>query len=341
MNHLKSISGKLTYDHIVGTGGIGSGIFFSLEGNDTLGREESRMASLLPYRDYCKLHIILHYISVLLGENCRCLPIGCVGEDEAGKNLLVEMQSAGIKTDHVKKSKEFPTLFSVCYQYPNREGGNITTAASASNSVLIDDIDSFFLNTKVANSNEIILAVPEVPVRTRIRLLQHGRERNSLNVSAVSSSEVEMFEELGGVELSDLLFINQDEAEKFARTANHIIPEAIQRICSKNPSITLFITAGAKGVYCYFDGQTEFLPVISVQVKSTAGAGDAFLAGTLCGICCGLKAFEAAKLGVLVAAASVTSQDTINHNINADFLYDFIEVGNLSPGTGFMKIFNR
>ena len=45
---------------MIGVGGIGSGVFFALDGNHTLGREESRGGRFLDRRDYCKLHIVSH-----------------------------------------------------------------------------------------------------------------------------------------------------------------------------------------------------------------------------------------------------------------------------------------
>ncbi len=47
--------GPLRYRAMVGTGGIGSGRFFLLQGNQSLGREESRSGRFLDQRDYCKL----------------------------------------------------------------------------------------------------------------------------------------------------------------------------------------------------------------------------------------------------------------------------------------------
>lgn len=85
---------------------------------------------------------------------------------------------------------------------------------------------------------------------------------------------------------------------------------------------------------------TKFFPAVSVEAKSTAGAGDAFLAGTLCGICCGLDAFDATAFGVVVAADSVTSPDTINHAINADQIYHFTREKVPGNEALFMKIFN-
>ena len=55
------------YRALIGTGGIGSGMFFALDGNHTLGREESRSGHFLDRRDYCKLHIVSHYVCRLLG----------------------------------------------------------------------------------------------------------------------------------------------------------------------------------------------------------------------------------------------------------------------------------
>ena len=48
------------YDSLVAAGGVGAGIAFRLLTGETLGRNESRPAVLLPARDYCKGHVVLH-----------------------------------------------------------------------------------------------------------------------------------------------------------------------------------------------------------------------------------------------------------------------------------------
>ncbi len=360
MNPLHPISNEgLLYDHIIGTGGIGSGIFFSLKGNETLGREESRMATLLPYKDYCKQHIIMHYIAVLLGAqvdgNFESFPIGKVGNDQTGKRLIEQMNSAGMDTGHVKISHEHATLFSVCFQYPDHAGGNITTAESASSTVLPDDIDEFFANFNKASAKEIILAAPEVSLETRIKLLEHGRQRGSLNITSLQSSEISEFKKSNGFNLTDILFINLDEAKSIAgidetATVENIVVSAIRNLSEINNGLTVFITCGPGGVYCYAKKHLEYFPSFNVAVVSTAGAGDAFLAGTLAGISCGLPIFKnneenaslintATELGILVAAISVTSQDSIHLGINRDFLFDFIREKELNCTDSFMQMF--
>jgi ribokinase len=57
-----------------------------------------------------------------------------------------------------------------------------------------------------------------------------------------------------------------------------------------------------------------------VEVASTAGAGDAHLAGLIVGLAAGLEMHQAHELAILVAALSVTSPHTINPYADRDSL---------------------
>jgi len=358
MNRLASISSKgFLYDHIVGTGGIGSGIFFSLKGNETLGREESRMATLLPYKDYCKQHIIMHYVAVLLGAETdgqfRSFPIGRVGMDDTGKSLVEQMKAVGMDTSYVKTSRQLSTLFSVCYQYPDHAGGNITTAESASSEVSPEDISDFFSEKTLDGKKEIVLAVPEVRIETRIKLLELASKRGSLKVASVQSSEINEFRKKDGFRLTDILSVNMDEARNIVGEGGDAEPYVIAKkcaelVCALNHSITLLITCGAAGVYVYAEKQLQYFPALKVAAVSTAGAGDAFLAGCIAGVCCGLSIIKndhtkdyatATELGILLAALSVTSPDTIHPGADANLLYHFLQLNNISASAEFLKMF--
>ena len=355
----------LKFDHVVATGGIGSGIFFLMEGNHTLGRNESRAATLLPYKDFCKQHIILHYISVLLGSkhdgSFQTFSIGKVGNDDIGKRLVQEMKSVGMNTTHVTICDNYNTLFSVCYQYPDHTGGNITTLESASDKVTADDIDSFFREFDLNGKGEIIIAAPEVPLSTRIKLLEYGRERGSLNAACLLSSEVDEFDQMLGFEKVDILSINIDEAGSIAKIKDEtvettvVVDACVKKLSKINSKISILITDGVNGSYCYTHERLEHVPSFEVPVKSTAGAGDAFLAGTIAGLCCGLPLLKgvsdhyfsetplqtAVELGTLVASLSVTSADTIHPEADAVILYEFALKNNLHLGKEFLKIFHN
>ena len=79
MRHTLKRHPVLGFTYVVGIGGIGSGVLFQFEDDHTLGRDESRLGRLLPARDYCKLHIVEHYLATLMGsgKNCGCLPGVC------------------------------------------------------------------------------------------------------------------------------------------------------------------------------------------------------------------------------------------------------------------------
>lgn len=373
---LQPVTGtKLKYGHLIGTGGIGTGMFFNLEGDHTLGRNESRLGSLMPFKDYCKLHIIAHYISVLLGASCpgrfEVYPLGMVGDDEAGKKLTDEMQCAGMNIGFVRRLSDCSTLFSVCFQYPDKTGGNITTAESASSRITPEDIDAFFkMPVSCCSENPdddtdgVYLAVPEVPVRTRVRLLETGRSRGGFTAASVLSSEVEEFRRLSGFEKTDLLAVNIDEAEAIAETfqgspggnssiAGPVILKCFGALKTLNPNIMLIISDGPNGCYGCSGDKIERYPALDVEAIGTSGAGDALLAGVICGLCCGLPFLKgksdgyfsetplksAMELGILLAGISVTSPDSIDKDICAEYLIDFVRNKNIGLGPEFERLF--
>ncbi len=366
MIYLKPVSESgLKFDHIVGTGGIGSGIFFSMTGNHNLGRNESRNATLLPYKDFCKLHIIMHYITVLLGAKVngsfRSFPIGSIGNDDIGKNLMRQMVEVGMYPENILIAENYSTLFSVCFQYPDHSGSNITTENSASSRVSPENISTFFQDFKLSGISEIILAAPEVPLKARIKLLEYGRQRGSFNTASLLSSEADEFRNMLGFEMVDLLSVNIDEARSIAQmtnesiSSNKVIDVCIQKLVNINPAISILITDGPAGSYCYSKNCLEHIPVPVVPVVATAGAGDTFLGGTLAGLCCGLPLTKgksdllfsesplqsAVELGTLLASLSVTSHDTIHPEANTELLYRFANDNNISFSPDFLKLFTE
>ena len=104
--------------------------------NHTLGRNESRTGEWIDARDYCKLHIVEHYIAVLLvlkihPDQFKVFAVGNVGDDAAGATLISEMADVGIDTRYVRIESERTTLFSFAFFYPDKSGGNITVSNSA------------------------------------------------------------------------------------------------------------------------------------------------------------------------------------------------------------------
>ena len=312
------------FRRLVGVGGSGSGMFLALEGDRTLGRNESRPAHLLDVRDYCKLHIIAHHVAVLLGAEpsglpFHVVPVGKVGADETGRRLVAEMLAAGIDTTCVEEVEGSPTLFSVCFQYPDGSGGNLTTADSAAATLDETDVEAI---APLLDAKTIALAAPEVGLGPRRRLLELASEHGAFRVASMTSAEVEEERASGVLGLVDLLALNEDEAAILAgRTLDPANPSPFLGAVAGTLDVgRIVVTAGAHGAFAFEDGRWAHRRPPNVEVRSTAGAGDALLGGVLAALAAGVPLIADAEgalasaldLGVALATLSVTSPHTIH-----------------------------
>jgi len=329
MPPLNLLISDLRYRVVIGTGGIGSGTFFALDGNHTLGREESRGGRFLDQRDYCKLHIITHYIKILLGPGFPTILIGKVGEDAWGRRLLEEMQATGLDTRHVAICPGEQTMTSVCFLYPDGSGGNLTASDSACNRV-----DAAFVAQAEADfarftGQGVALAAPEVPLAARHKLLELATAYGFLRAASFTSGEIHQAARQGLLDLTDLLSINLDEAAALLPSpATETTPElvfraALERLQGINPAMRVLLTAGKRGSWAWDGTQANHQPAFPAQVASSAGAGDASLAAIIVGLAAGLTLFQAQELASLAAAYSVTSPHTIHPGLERDALEGF------------------
>ncbi len=327
---LELASVNLRYSAMIGVGGIGAGQFFALEGNRTLGREESRGGRFLDQRDYCKLHIVSHYVSVLLNDEFSTLPIGKVGNDEVGFRLLDEMKQAGIHLQYIELAADVPTLFSFCLLYPDGTGGNLTTVDSASSRVDASSIKRAEEDFRQHRGAGIALALPEVPLAARRALLEMGTRYEFFRVASFTSEEIVAVMQSGLIQTLDLLSINQHEAATLlgsvaGRVAlSEILDATVAQLSDVNPNLQLILTAGSQGSWSWDGVQRRHIPAVSVNVVNSAGAGDAYLAGTIVGLAASLPLFQAQELGNLIAALSATCRHTIDFGIDRNRLAGFV-----------------
>jgi sugar/nucleoside kinase (ribokinase family) len=325
------------YDALIGTGGIGTGSFFALSGNHTLGREESRGGRFLDRRDYCKLHIICHYVQRLVGGDFKTMPVGKVGDDAPGHRLMAEMRSAGLDVSFTGIVPGEETLDCICLLYPDGSGGNLTVIDSASGRVTPDDVRKAAPWLKRFASRGIALAVPEVPLAARLELLDLAGQHDLLRAASFSSEEMETVRSDSLLSRVDLLAINLDEAASLAEANAGGDPEAIvrtiaPRLAEQFPHLKLSITAGAIGSWTIEGGAPHFIATPRVSVQSAAGAGDAHFSGILAGLAVGLELKDAQWVGILNGAMSVTSAHTIHPDIDRCTLRDFaVERGATPP----------
>jgi sugar/nucleoside kinase (ribokinase family) len=345
----------------VGVGGIGAGIFFALQGDHDLGRNESRPGRLLDVRDYCKLHIVAHYPALLLGARgeggpFHVLPVGKVGRDDTGRRVRAEMESAGMDVRFVDAVPGHPTLFSVCFQYPDGSGGNVTTVDSAAALVSERDVD---LALPWLSPAAIALAAPEVPLAVRRHLLRRAGETGALRAASFTTAEIPEARATGLLSLVDVLALNEDEAAALAGEPwpagepGAFLDRCADVLRASQPRVRAVVTAGARGAYALDGSAWTHVPALPVPVVSTAGAGDALLGALLAGLAAGLPFApapgprvdlaekplgSAVELGALVAAFKVTSPHTIPPGVSLGTLVAFARGHGVAFTEGFVRL---
>jgi sugar/nucleoside kinase (ribokinase family) len=343
------IDSRSPYQRLIGVGGVGTGVFFKLAGDHTLGRNESRSGELLDVRDYCKLHIIIHYIAKLLGagedgSGFKILPLAKVGDDPRGRAVLREMEEVGIETRFVETLSEKPTLYSVCFQYPDGSGGNITTNNSAA--CELSDTDLEEIREEFGDpARTIALSVPEVSLAVRHRFLEMASEAGAFRAGSFVGGEIRPARECGMFQLLDLLAVNESEAAELLgcqfseNPIETFVENCLRFVNSTCPGLRMMVSLGERGAMGFWDRHWDFCPAPTVHVASTAGAGDALLAGVISGLAAGIpylrpgtsgkttagKPLQSAlELGVMLASFSVTSPHTIHPSADLDTLATFV-----------------
>lgn len=348
----------------IGIGGIGSGIVYALHGGHDLGRNESRLGELLDSRDYCKLHILEHYIARLMGSDrtpgsFRVLPVGVVGKDANGTQILSEMSDAGLDTQFVRRDPFLKTLFSVCFIYPDGSGGNFTSSNSAAQALSADDLRTASPYMKAAGQRALALCAPEVQLELRRNFLELATLCGNYRVCSFVLGDMEEVVRTGLIALTDLVALNHEEASALlSGGSKHILDEEQLVECAAtytatHPSLRMVVSVGSKGAYGFEGGRTQFCPAPVLQPKSTAGAGDALLAGVVSALAAGVPFIHpneraetfsgrvlgtALDFGVLNASFSVTSAHSIHPDAVLENLLAFAELHDASISESFRTV---
>jgi len=241
------------------------------------------------------------------------------------------MEDTGCEMELVRKEPHLSTLYSFCLQYPDGCGGNLTTENSASANVDSDFIREASGQIEKFGKSGMILAAPEVPLAARQALLEIGKQNRLFCSASFTTGEIRDALERGIIPGVDLISINLDEAAAVSGThtsdRDHaaIVESAVQVLRSFNPDILVSVTSGDQGSWCWDGNGLNNVPAIETTAVGTAGAGDAFFSGLLCGMALGLRFFEAQQLATLVAGMSVTSPHAIHPGITRHSLSRFMQ----------------
>lgn len=190
-------------------------------------------------------------------------------------------------------------------------------------------------------------------MEARSAFLQMATECGSYRVASFASGDIGAARAMGLLSQVDLLALNRDEAEAIAGRCERdeqLLEACAAQLSANDRRMRIVLTVGASGAYVFESGRWTRHGAIPTEVISTAGAGDALLAGVIAALSAGLpfrsedssstvrpSIASAIDFGLLVAAFSVTSPHTIHPDAELASVLEFAAQRNLAPTARFLQ----
>lgn len=246
--------------------------------------------------------------------NCELRPtfVSLVDETGTGLDVVRKLRSHKVCTDYIRTTPNGMGTWLVVF---DNDGDVAASISQRPDLMPIGDIldeqgDEIFAN---ADSIIVEIDIDKDLVKKVFRLAQKHNKR----VYAVVANMNIAVERRDFLLQTDCFVCNQQEAGiLFSDDYSSCDAEQMQKILAERVSRArikqMIVTMGAAGaVYATMDGESGFCPARKVNVKDTAGAGDAFCAGAAIGLTYGKDLGEACQIGSLLAASVIMTSENV------------------------------
>ena len=223
----------------------------------------------------------------------RVAMVGCVGDDQAGHELLASLEAAGVDGSGVRVVEGVPSG-TACITVSEDGENQIVVSPGANARLTPDDVAA----AAAVRSAAVTLLQLEVPLETVAAAARTAGGRVVLNPAPVRALPAEL---LGRI---DVLVPNRIE---LARLAGGPVPRTVEQaaeLAGRLGGRAVVVTLGADGALVVEDGRAGHVPAVPVRPVDTTAAGDAFCGGLADALAGGAGLQEAARRAVRVAAAA-------------------------------------
>jgi ribokinase len=223
--------------------------------------------------------------------------VGRVGHDAFGRELSRSLRDADVSTRWVQGADR-PTGAALILVDSLGEN-SIAVAPGANQELLPEDIPR-----RAIEAADVLVAQLEVPlasIEEAFRLARLASVRTVLNVAPASRVPESL------LDLADVLICNEVELAQLA--GREVAPgdeAAAAREVRRSTEQIVVVTLGSRGALAVVASDLVAVPVFSVDVVDTTGAGDAFVAGFLVGRWLAGDVAEALRWGCAAGALATT-----------------------------------
>lgn len=239
---------------------------------------------------------------------------GAVGDDLFGAHILRETQQAGVDTTYVRVVPQQQTglYLSILDDFHD-------LAVAVSDMDISNFVDHAYLQSHqdIISNSSFIVAETNLTIDTLAYILDlsnHARIPCLLEpVSVEKANKLRNLEK--GI---DYITPNRTEVEALCQR-EILSPSQLEAACAQlsRKYRHILVTLGEDGVYSYCrNKQTgNFYPACKTQVVDVTGAGDAFVAGVVCGLFRNFDLEESISLGMAVANLTLQAAETVSSDL--------------------------
>jgi ribokinase len=229
-----------------------------------------------------------------LGADVRM--VGCVGDDDLGRQLLAALHNEGINADNVRTVHGVPTGLAMISV--DEHGENLITVAPGANHEVAEQDVANALDSR----SDILVICAEIPVPA-IRLALRQGKRTLLNLAPAPGTP----EDAAAIvnDAPDWLVVNESEAAAVLAHPVTVPAQAAAELTKKGARHAV-ITVGAHGAALATPEARQTVTAFKVHAVDTVGAGDAFVGALAVALAAGTSPAEAVRAASAAGAAAAT-----------------------------------
>ncbi len=238
--------------------------------------------------------------------------LSAVGDDAFGAYALDATQQAGVNVEHAfrQAGQRTGTYLSILNQ-------NCDLVVAIADMAIMRGVSAEYLeqHDRVIAESTLIAADTNLDEETLAYLCRICKERRiPLLIEPVSVEKSKKLRRIG----AKAMYITPNRDELRAMTGCDDADLAAQCACLRDQFEHIFVTLGEQGVYHY---QTRpesgtLYPALPTMVVNPNGAGDALVAGLICGLFYEKPIQESIRLGIAAAHIALQAPETVNPELS-------------------------
>ena len=253
-----------------------------------------------------------------LGLSTALLTVVC--QDDFGRTIVHQTESAGVNTDHVLITCDQHSAAYIALLNPQ---GNLLVGLDDTEATIAITPDYINAHASLLNNARMVMIDANVPIESAKRLLDicsiagvpvgldpvafapAQRYRQHIGAFALVTPNAVEAQALTGMPISD---VNQA-----IRAAKQLITQGVE---------IAIITMADQGLVYATSDLSGHIPAISMEIVDATGASDALTSTVLYALVNEISIDEAVRLGASAAALTLSSPETVRQDLSLESLYE-------------------